>query len=131
MSQQLRIVVIDDDQGVLKALGLVFQTLGHQASLFNTGGDAVAYLAANPRVDVVVSDLRMPGMDGTEVLRRLRQSHPNIPVVIMSGHATSNDRATLVALGARAVLSKPFAPAELLGLVDVGARSIERKEKVA
>jgi len=131
MSQQLKIVLIDDDQGVLRALGLVLQMLGHHATLFTSGNEALAYMASNSNVDIVVSDLRMPGMDGSEVLKRMRGSHASIPVVIMSGHATPNDRATLLALGARAVISKPFSPQELLALVETEQPGIASKGKVA
>lgn len=131
MSQQLKIVLIDDDQGVLRALGLVLQILGHQAALFTSGTEALSYVANNSNVDIVVSDLRMPGMDGSEVLKHLRLNYPSIPVVIMSGHATQNDRATLLALGARAVISKPFSPQELVALVDTEQQGATKQHKVA
>jgi CheY-like chemotaxis protein len=131
MSGPLKIVLIDDDQGVLRALGLVLQTLGHQTALFTSGSEALSYLTHNPTVDIVVSDLRMPIMDGAEVLRQIRHRHQTIPVVIMSGHATPNDRATLIALGARGVLSKPFSPQELLTLADNEKRNGEARGKVA
>lgn len=131
MSGPLKIVLIDDDQGVLRALGLVLQTLGHQTALFTSGSEGLSYLTHNPGVDIVVSDLRMPTMDGAEVLRQIRQRHPTIPVVIMSGHASQNDRATLIALGARGVLSKPFSPQELLELADRERRNNEARGKVA
>jgi CheY-like chemotaxis protein len=131
MPGPLKLVLIDDDQGVLRALGLVLQTLGHQTTLFTSGAEALSYLSNNPQVDIVVSDLRMPSMDGAEVLKQVRHKHPSLPVVIMSGHATSNDRATLMALGARGVLSKPFSPTDLLALVDQEKRGIEARGKVA
>ena len=131
MSQQLKIVLIDDDQGVLRALGLVLQTLGHQAALFATGPEALSYIGTNSNVDLVVTDLRMPGMDGSEVLKHLHMNYPSIPVAIMSGHASQNDRATLLALGARAVISKPFSPSELLALFDTEQQALTGKPKVA
>jgi two-component system response regulator GlrR len=131
MQGPLKIVLVDDDQGVLRALGLVLQTLGHQTALFTSGIEALTYLSHSPGVDIVVSDLRMPIMDGAEVLRQVRQMHPTIPVVMMSGHATPNDRATLIALGARAVLSKPFSPQELLALAEHETRAPQARGKVA
>jgi two-component system response regulator GlrR len=131
MQGPLKIVLVDDDQGVLRALGLVLQTLGHQTSLFTSGPEALTYLSQNPDVDIVVSDLRMPIMDGAELLRQVRQTYPAIPVVMMSGHATANDRASLVALGARGVLSKPFSPQELLALAEHEIRALEARGKVA
>jgi CheY-like chemotaxis protein len=131
MQGPLKIVLVDDDQGVLRALGLVLQTLGHQTVLFTSGVEALSYLSQNSGVDIVVSDLRMPIMDGSEVLRQIRQTHPTIPVVMMSGHATPNDRATLLALGAQGVLSKPFSPQELLVLAERERRAAEARDKVA
>jgi CheY-like chemotaxis protein len=131
MPGPLKIVLVDDDQGVLRALGLVLQTLGHQTALFTCGPEALSYLSHNPGVDIVVSDLRMPIMDGAEVLKQVRQKHPGLPVVIMSGHATNNDRATLIALGARAVLSKPFSPQDLLALAEQEKHGAEARGKVA
>lgn len=131
MPGPLNLVLVDDDQGVLRALGLVLQMLGHQTTLFTSGLEALNYLSTHPPVDLVVSDLRMPTMDGSEVLKQVRQRYPSIPVVIMSGHATTNDRATLMALGARGVLSKPFSPQELLALAEAEKPGAAARGKVA
>jgi DNA-binding response OmpR family regulator len=63
--------------------------------------------------EVIILDLRMPGIDGIEVLRRVKRSHPDIEVIILTGHGSEEDRATCLELGAFAYLQKPVDIEEL------------------
>jgi len=58
--------------------------------------------------DVIVLDLKMPGMDGSEVLNRIRESHPEVNVIILTGHGDENDRLTMEKMGAVGYLQKPI-----------------------
>jgi len=77
-------------------------------------GSAVAYdgesalaMLQEDEPEVMILDLKMPGIDGIEVLRRVKQTRPEIEVIILTGHGTEADRVTCMALGAFAYLNKP------------------------
>jgi DNA-binding NtrC family response regulator len=114
MEKPLRLVLIDDDDGVLRALSMVLRAMKFEVETFNSPQSAIEYATTTAAVDLVVSDLRMPGLTGEDVVRRLKSRRSSLPVVIMSGHATSNDVARLRAIGMSAFISKPFTPDQLL-----------------
>lgn len=117
MEMPLRLVLIDDDQGVLRALGLLLQAMKFEVTTFASPGEGIEYAASSSSVDLVVTDLRMPLLSGEDVVREVRRRQPALPIVVMSGHATSTDIAALQALGMNAFLPKPFTPDQILSIV--------------
>ena len=114
------LVIIDDDPGVLYALSLVLQAMGWEVKSFERPTKALNYISTteNP-VDLVITDLRMPEMSGMTILETLRTEIPELPVILISGHATDQEKEKAKALGAWGVMSKPFDPDELRGLLQV------------
>ena len=103
------ILIVDDDAAMRDALSEAARDLGHDAPLAASGTEAIALLDAHV-IDAVLLDLRMPGMDGIEVLRRVRiRPHPP-PVTVLTAHATA--ARTLNAIESLtlmyATFSKPF-----------------------
>jgi CheY-like chemotaxis protein len=101
-----RVLLVDDEREFV-------QTLSERLEMRDVGS-AVAYdgesalrMVEDDEPEVIILDLRMPGIDGIEVLRRVKQSHPHIEVVILTGHGSEEDRKTCMALGAFAYLQKP------------------------
>ena len=127
----LRLVLIDDDAGVLRALGLLLTAMKFEVSTFTSAKDGIEFAATSPAVDLVVSDLRMPELSGEDVIRQLRSKRAALPIVIMSGHATSQDTARLRALGMSAFIPKPFTPDQLLGTIRELFGATVRKVDVA
>jgi DNA-binding NtrC family response regulator len=117
MEMPLRLVLIDDDQGVLRALGLLLQAMKFEVTTFASPHEGIEYAASSSSVDLVVTDLRMPLLSGEDVVREVRRRNPTLPIVVMSGHATSTDIASLQALGMNAFLPKPFTPDQILSIV--------------
>lgn len=118
-----RILLIDDEAGVRKAVARFLRTLGHDVLEAEGGGEGLR-LASRVRVDLVITDLNMPGVDGIEVIMALRESAPGIPVIAISGGGLVPkglllDSAGL--LGAMVVLAKPF---ELGEVRDAVARAL-------
>jgi CheY-like chemotaxis protein len=108
------IVLIDDEPGVLRALKLLLGALGHSVTDFGNPLDAVAHIRmAGAPIDVVMSDLRMPQLDGLGVLREIRTFNADLPFVLVSGHATEEDVSMAKSLGATAFLGKPFTPDQI------------------
>jgi FixJ family two-component response regulator len=112
------ISIVDDDPAVRDALWRLMDSAGLEAEAF---GSAEEYLASPSldRATCVILDMRMPGMTGLELQRRLRASHPDVPVIFISGHADDQLRARALAAGAAEFFEKPFSNDALLKAVDV------------
>jgi DNA-binding NtrC family response regulator len=108
----MRILCCDDEELVRWSVQAHLKKAGHEVDLAN---DGVACLEAVDRgaYDAVVLDLKMPRMDGLSVLRRLRETHPQLPVVVITAHGAIDSAIEATRLGARAYLSKPFDLREL------------------
>jgi two-component system NtrC family response regulator len=119
------ILIVDDDAAMRDALSEAVRDLGYEAYLAASGPEAVTLLDARP-IDAVLLDLRMPGMDGIEVLRRIR-SHPHPPSVsVLTAHATAKNTIEAMRLGAFDHLTKPIGREEvsrvLAGMLAARAR---------
>ncbi|MDE3034160.1 MAG: response regulator, partial [Acidobacteriota bacterium] len=109
----LRVLLVDDDVLLQETLLAMLQALDHQAAEAASGPEALARLAAGPVPDLVILDVNMPGMDGFEVLHHLREDHPSLPVIIISGLKDPRLDPVLVSDPAVAFLPKPFTLVEL------------------
>jgi FixJ family two-component response regulator len=117
-----RITVVDDDASVRESMSSLLRSVGHAVREFGSADELVAS-AALEETDCVITDVRMPGMSGLELQRRLMVTHPQLPVILMTAHA-SDDEVRLRALkdGAMAYLSKPLDEETLLGAVEAVLR---------
>ncbi len=113
MPDSLRILLIDDNLHGLVARRAVLEQQGHKVSVAASGQEGLDLFAEQP-FDVVVTDYRMPGLNGQQVIRKLRQQTPELPIVLLSGYVEPlglTERST----GADIVLSK--GPAEVRDLL--------------
>lgn len=117
-----RVLVVDDDARLCAAAERALRHLGYE-TLVATGGDAGLQLALTHRPDVILVDVRMPGVDGHTLLRRLRSQGVECGVVVMSGHATVDDAIDAIRNGAVDFLKKPWTMPELAAAM---ARGVER-----
>ena len=106
-----RIVVVDDDPNVADVVGLYLLRDGHQVECVRDGQTALQRVAAEPP-DLIVLDLMLPGMDGLEVCRRLRERW-SVPVVMLTALGAETDRVMGLEVGADDYVTKPFSPREL------------------
>jgi DNA-binding response OmpR family regulator len=120
-----RIIVVDDDPTVADVVGRYLVRDGHTVECLHNGNDALRRIAAQPP-DLVVLDLMLPGMDGLEVCRRLRERWP-IPVVMLTALGDETDRLAGFETGADDYVTKPFSPRELAMRV----RSVLRRARGA
>ena len=107
------IVLIDDEPSVLLALKLLLGALGFQVREFSKPREAVSYLEEGGACDYILSDLRMPELDGIGVLQETRKTRPELPFILISGHATAEDIKRAHSLGASGFIGKPFTPDQL------------------
>jgi CheY-like chemotaxis protein len=108
----MRILVVDDDPAVAEVIAEAIRARGDAALVSLDGTEALDILGTTP-IDGVFLDLVMPGLGGLATLSRIRNQHPGIPVVILSGHADEDQAREALALGAVEVVKKPAALAHL------------------
>ena len=108
-----RILVVDDEQNIRRSLEITLEGEGFTVESVGTGEEALAIVATDPP-DAVFLDIKLPGLDGMEVLRRLRVEHPGLPVVMISGHATVARAVEATRLGAFDFVEKPFSSERIL-----------------
>ena len=100
-----KILVVDDEQSMTQFLGIVLRKEGFQVTTVNSGRDALEKIRMEP-FDVVISDIKMPGMDGIQLLQGIKKHDPNIPVVLMTAYASQQSAIDAVNLGAFQYLLK-------------------------
>jgi DNA-binding NtrC family response regulator len=121
-----RILLIDDDRNLREVVRYILAEAGHEVTLAADGAEGLELLANEP--DLVVSDIRMPRIDGMEVLRRVRELPSPPPVIMLTAHGTVEQAVQAMRAGAFTYLLKPFARDELLLSVDqaLHAHHLER-----
>jgi len=113
MSEQTKILVVDDDETVRLSYQRSLQAAHCNVEAVLNGEDALRAMQ-HKRFDVVLLDLRMPGMDGMAVLKAIKQAWPKSEVVVITGYPTIESAKEAVRLGAYDYLAKPVGPAEVI-----------------
>jgi DNA-binding NtrC family response regulator len=103
---KIRVLLVDDEEDYVKAMAERMDMRDLQSQVALSGEEALRVLENDPP-DVIVLDLRMPGMQGMEVLERVRRDHPHIQVIILTGHGGEREEAEARRLGAFEYLQKP------------------------
>jgi FixJ family two-component response regulator len=101
------VAVVDDDAEVRVALMRLLCSAGFAAEMFASGAEFVDSIDER-MPECVVLDLHMPGLSGFDVQQQLRARHPEVPVVVITGHESAEARRRALSLGARAYLAKPI-----------------------
>ena len=121
MAHRRKVYVIDDDDAMRDSLDFLLGAADFHVTLFES---AQHFLDALPDASFgcVVSDVRMPGIDGIEMLKRLKASRSTFPVVIMTGHGDVPLAVEAMKLGAVDFLEKPFEDDRLIGMIDIALK---------
>jgi len=122
------VYVIDDDAALRDSLSFLLDAAGFDARLFET---ALKFLDVLPSLDFgcVVSDVRMPGLDGIELLKRMKSNQSRFPIVIMTGHGDIPLAVEAIKLGAIDFLEKPFEDDRLIAVIEAAIRQGEPAAK--
>jgi two-component system KDP operon response regulator KdpE len=120
MTGKAHILVVDDEQQILRALRTILTQHDYQVSTAGSGEEGLA-LAATAQPDILVLDLGLPDLNGVEVCRRLRE-WSNLPVIILSAHDSEGEKVAALDAGADDYLTKPFGVEELLARIRVALR---------
>ncbi|MCB9596468.1 MAG: sigma-54-dependent Fis family transcriptional regulator [Sandaracinaceae bacterium] len=111
-----KIAVLDDEPRMVEIVSMVLRRDGHEVVGFTEPATLLAALDAEP-VDLLITDLRMPGLDGVSVLERAREKLPGLPVILFTAHATVSTAIEAMKKGAYDYVQKPFDNTELKALV--------------
>lgn len=133
MAPRGNVYVIDDDEAMRDSLQFMLDSADFQVSLFESAHKFLDSLSGIP-FGCVVSDIRMPGIDGIELLKRLKATHGTLPVIIMTGHGDVPLAVEAMKLGAVDFLEKPFEDDRLIGMIELALRQAEsgaRSEAIA
>lgn len=122
MSKQ--VLVVDDELAIVHALHNVLTQAGYMVFAAQSGEEALATLTMH-QVDLVVLDIMLPGVDGLEICRRVRQAEQYIPVIMLTARDELTDKLIGIEAGADAYLAKPFVPRELLAHIKALFRLVE------
>jgi CheY-like chemotaxis protein len=111
------ILLVEDEDYLRGVIEEMLKQGGHDVVVTASGKEAVA-VCQQRTVDLVITDLAMPGMDGIELIRCLRRSHSRLPVLAMSGTFTGQFFKMAKLMGAVGTIAKPFKQADLLAIID-------------
>jgi DNA-binding NtrC family response regulator len=114
--KEMKILLVDDEEQFVKTLAerIQMRDLGPKVAL---NGEQALKLIDDQVPDVIVLDLKMPGMDGMELLRRIRKAYPEVQVIILTGHGTAKDEKEARKLGAFDYLQKPVDIEKLMSTI--------------
>ncbi|WP_425060292.1 Transcriptional regulatory protein KdpE [Sporomusa carbonis] len=120
-----KVIIIDDEPKILRFIAANLKSLGYESVTFLSGSEALEKFDLLD-ADLILLDLMMPGMDGFEVLKRLR-TFSNVPVIILTARGNSNDKVQGLNLGADDYLTKPFSLDELFARVKAVLRRSDNR----
>ena len=113
------ILVIDDEESIRSMLVIILQRAGHEVTVAENGKIGMNRFKAGG-ADLIITDLVMPEQEGVETIMLLRQQHPDLPIIAMSGGGSRADTYLAICkrLGVRCTLAKPFTMEELINAVN-------------
>jgi CheY-like chemotaxis protein/anti-sigma regulatory factor (Ser/Thr protein kinase) len=123
-----RVLLVDDNPQVLEVVGMMLTAMGCTVQSLDSGEAAIDYLAQSPEVDLLISDVIMPGLRGPDLLRQIRLSHPELPTILISGYSSAlpSDFDDLQPLRH---LAKPFGQEQLQELIATVLSHAESKKE--
>lgn len=109
----MKILVVDDEMIVLESCRLVLEAEGFEIALTSSAEQGLEAIA-DGNFAVLLMDVKMPGHDGLYLMQEVKKKWPDMPMIVMSGYATTETISDVFKLGASAFIAKPFTPDELL-----------------
>src|ERR1700728_1975778 len=125
-----RILVVEDDPSVQKALKRLFETEGYAVEVQANGRSALESFQAAPPA-VIILDLRLPKLSGSDLCKEVKAQAPTLPIVVLSATSDVSDKVLLLELGADDYVTKPFSPRELLARVRAALRHTQPRANIS
>jgi len=126
MNRTARILLVDDDVSIQRAVAPLLRSRGYHVDVVSTGVEAVTAVAGGG-LDLIVLDLGLPDLEGAEVCRQMR-AHTRAPIVILSARSGEAEKVAALDIGADDYVTKPFGPEELLARIRVALRRVFEAE---
>jgi len=123
-----RILLVDDEASIQRAVGPLLRGRGYEVDIAGTGAEALE-MAATRQPGLIVLDLGLPDIEGTEVCRRIRAAS-QVPIIVLSARGAEADKVNALDLGADDYVTKPFGPEELLARIRVALRRTDSQDPV-
>ncbi len=117
MTTPVRIALIDDDEAVLDSLRLYFARQDIDTTCFPAAADFLTAIGKGQRFDCIVSDVRMPGMSGLELIHHLKEQDIAVPIILITGHGDVDMAVAAIKVGAFDFIEKPFDEVRLLASI--------------
>jgi two-component system response regulator FixJ len=130
MAKPIHIALIDDDEAVLDSLSLYFRSQKIATAGFSTAQEFLAVLQRDKQFDCIVSDVRMPGMSGLDLVRELKSRNVGVPIVLITGHGDVGMAVAAIKVGAADFIEKPFDESRLLASVRDAVEESQQREKL-
>jgi DNA-binding NtrC family response regulator len=128
-NNKMQILVLDDEPIVLKRLGPVLEKSGYDVELFSQSSEA-SHRITEKAFDIVITDLKMEGLDGMQFLAQVKERSPRTEVVVITGFATMNTARESFQKGVFDFLAKPFKLGEILETVKKAEKKIRTQDAV-
>lgn len=124
--ENIKILLVDDEEDFITTLSERLSLRGFKNNTAFDGESALQFLDDN-RVDIIVLDLKMPGMDGMKVLQKIRENYQKVMVIMQTGHGTSKEEEETAQLGVSSFLRKPVDIEVLISSLKDAAASLQSK----
>ena len=125
-----RILVVEDDSKTSASLELYLRHAGFEPQVARTGDEGLSR-AQREQPDAVILDVMLPGLNGLEICRALRESASKVPIIILTARSTEDDKLRGLDLGADDYVTKPFSPRELVARVNAVLRRSDTTTRIA
>lgn len=112
-----KILIVDDDESTHKSLAMIFRMKGYVPIVAETGGEALLRSKSN-RFDIAFLDISLPDMDGVSLLSPLRETNPDMAMIMVTGHVSSEGEKAALEKGADDYITKPLDMDQVLGRVE-------------
>ena len=126
---EVNILLVDDEKDFIDTMSKRLKQRDLSVSKAFSGEEALTFLSSHPETEVVILDVKMPGMDGSQTLREIKRLYPLIEVIMLTGHASVRSGIEAMKLGAADYLTKPCDIDHLLAKVDEAANKKRRHEE--
>lgn len=121
-----RVLIIDDEEIVRISCQRILVPEGYEVEISGSAAEGLGILAEEP-VDVILTDLKMPNVDGIEVLRKIKQEWPDIEVIMITGYQTIETAVEAIKMGAFDYIEKPFIPSAIVESIEKAMAHKRRK----
>lgn len=120
---ETRVLVVDDEKSILEFLEIMLGREGYQVDTAESGSKAISILKKS-KIDVIITDISMPEMDGIQLLSKIKQNQPDCAVIIMTAHGSTGSAVEAMKLGASDYLTKPFQIEEMKLAIETALKAI-------